>query len=120
MRAVYEQDEAKDKTAGQRAVRALLNKNPERFISQLAKLEEAELRAGGKAEPQAEDEERDGYRDEGLDRSQEAIRRWFEEAAERAREGTAQAGPAGPGVANGPAPLTPSGPPSQRAGRGAG
>jgi hypothetical protein len=109
MRAVYEQEADKDKSPGQRAIRALLEKSPVQFVTQLARLEEAALLAGGgDAQSAAPPDEPAVYRDEGLERSQEACRRWFAEAAERAREGSAPTGPADPGVAGSRVPLTPA------------
>src|SRR5262245_58577838 len=45
MRRVYEQDESKDCTPGQKALRKLFQDNPKEFIGQLAGLEKAH-RAG--------------------------------------------------------------------------
>jgi hypothetical protein len=49
MRLVYGQDESKDRTPGQKALRKILNKNAKTFIEQLAGLEKAHLATTGKA-----------------------------------------------------------------------
>src|SRR5262249_54665094 len=41
MRAVYDQDESRDRTPGQRNCRQLLKADPQRFLAQLARLESA-------------------------------------------------------------------------------
>jgi hypothetical protein len=113
MRAVYTQDEAKDRTPGLRAVRALLKRSPERFITLLARLEEADLTGPGKARPveaPARDEEPE-LRDEGLERSLAMCEQVLQRFIEQAKELSAPAGPAGQGTAGGQPPLTPAGPP---------
>src|SRR5437868_6976235 len=49
MRRVYEQDESKDRTPGQRTLRKLFKDSPKEFIAQLAGLEKAYLARAAKA-----------------------------------------------------------------------
>ena len=90
MRLVYEQDESKDKTPGQKALRELFKKNPQGFITQLGRLEQAHSAGAGKARSveQAAEPEQLVKLDGGTERLLTLLRRLRVEAEAKAmREG---------------------------------
>jgi hypothetical protein len=121
MRAVYNQPADRDRTAGQKALRKLLQANPEQFFSQLTQLERALLARDAKAkaarpaegppEPDARDEGTErclGLLDEYLERLwQEEERAEYErlrakyEGREAAQQGQGPAAEGGADVAAG-------------------
>jgi hypothetical protein len=85
MRLVYAQDESRDKTPGQKALRKLFSKSPKQFISQLAGLEKAH-RAGASKERGATSEQPDKKRDLGSERCKALIEELLERLAKTAAE----------------------------------
>lgn len=94
MRKVYEQEKEEDRTPGQRVLRGMLEKDPEKFIGRLGTMEAAHRsRVGvpavaGVEKPKESGGENSppGIVDEGTERVETLIERLLDQANKEARE----------------------------------